>query len=384
MAQNKNYYDILGVSKTASADEIKSAYRKLAKQYHPDLNKASDATAKFKDINEAYEILGDEQKRSNYDNFGSAEGNPFNNFGGSASNGGGFSSFFGGGGGTNFGGFEDIFSNIFGGGFSSGSAHRVSKGADISASLDLTFEEAAFGVEKTVLVSRMENCTKCNGTGAKDGKEFATCSDCGGSGQKRYQQDTVFGRVVNVGTCRTCGGTGKIIKQKCTECLGKGIVRVNRNVTIKVPAGIDNGQAITLRGEGDNGKDGAINGDLIIEVKVRPHALLVRKEYDLYLNVYIPYTLSILGGTIQIPTLNGKISFTVPELTQSGTVFKRHGEGIKNLRRNAKGDMYITINVEFPKSLDRLTKSELEKLARSSDVSYTKYKQYLDKLNSIK
>ncbi|MFA5759797.1 MAG: DnaJ C-terminal domain-containing protein, partial [Clostridia bacterium] len=259
----------------------------------------------------------------------------------------------------------------------------VSKGADISASLDLTFEEAAFGVEKTVLVSRMENCTKCNGTGAKDGKEFATCSDCGGSGQKRYQQDTVFGRVVNVGTCRTCGGTGKIIKQKCTECLGKGIVRVNRNVTIKVPAGIDNGQAITLRGEGDNGKDGAINGDLIIEVKVRPHALLVRKEYDLYLNVYIPYTLSILGGTIQIPTLNGKISFTVPELTQSGTVFKRHGEGIKNLRRNAKGDMYITINVEFPKSLDRLTKSELEKLARSSDVSYTKYKKYLDKLNSI-
>ena len=374
----KDYYDILGVSKDASEDEIKSAYRKLAKKYHPDLNKDNpDATAKFKEVNEAYEVLGDAKKRSNYDQYGSAEGNPFSGgqgFGGF----GGAEGFEGG-----FGGFGDIFSNIFGGGFGGSVRRSEPVGSDIGARMNLTFEEAAFGVKKTVTVQRTVLCKDCNGTGAKNGTEYTTCSVCGGKGKVRYQQSTFLGTVINESICSACGGSGKQVKEKCSCCNGKGYKKENTTIEVNVPAGIDNGQILTLPNKGNEAKGGC--GDLRIELTVSPHPMLKRDGADLYLEVFVPYVDCLLGTDIMVPLVKGVYKLTIPALTQSGTIFRLKGKGIKRLRGNTNGDIIITVKSEVPKSLDKKTKEMLKDIKeQTSSSSYPKSKDYESKISKIK
>lgn len=368
---SKDYYNILGVDKKASADEIKSAYRKLAKKYHPDLNKDNkEAAEKFKEVNEAYEVLGDEKKRSNYDQFGSADGANFSDFFGG--NGGGFSS-------SGFGGFGDIFGDIFSA-FGGGRAERVERGDDIDISITLSFEEAAFGVAKEITIPKLEKCADCSGTGAKNGKEYSTCSTCGGSGRVRYTQNTLFGTTIQEGVCKACGGSGKIIKEKCTSCGGKGYKKVQKTIKVKIPAGIDNGQTITMRGEGNAPIRAGVNGDLHIYVRVMPHKILVRNGFDLNLEVNIPFYTALLGGKITIPTLNGDYELPIKECTNSGTVMRLKGKGIKVLNKEQYGDLLVTIKTEPPKSLDKKTKELLTQIAEiNSSSNFPKYKAYLDK-----
>ena len=370
---NKDYYSILGVDKNASDDEIKSAYRRLAKKYHPDLNKTEEAAEKFKEINEAYEVLGDSKKRANYDQFGSADGNPF----GGAGSSGGFGDFFGGGG-----GFSDIFSDIFSafGGGRSG-ARTMAKGEDIDINMNLTFEEACFGVEKNVTLGKIEKCEKCNGTGAKNGREFTTCTSCQGTGRVRFQQNTMFGTTIRESVCPKCDGTGKIVKEKCESCNGKGYQRIQKTVKVKVPAGIDNGQTLRMRGEGNAPTREGINGDLNIHISVAQHSILVRKGNDLYMDLYLPFTTTLLGGKIDVPTLNGNYTLTIPELTPSGTVMRLKNKGVKILNKDKYGDLLVTIKAECPKSLDKQTKDKLQEIANNlSENDYVKFGNYLKKM----
>lgn len=371
---NKDYYKILGVEKGASADEIKSAYRRLAKKYHPDINKTPEAAEKFKDINEAYEVLGDDKKRANYDQFGSADGPQF---GGGAGGAGGFGDFFGGAGG----GFSDIFSDIFSAFGGSGSRGRVmEKGDDIFMNMTISFEEAAFGVEKNVTYSKIEKCSACDGTGAKDGKEYSVCPDCHGSGRVRYQQNTMFGTTIREAGCTRCNATGKIIKEKCSACSGKGYKKINKTLKVKVPAGIDDGQTIRMRGEGNSPVREGVSGDLNIRIAVTPHKILVRKGNDIYLDLYIPFTQALLGTKVEIPTLKGPYTLTIPELTASGTVMRLKNKGVKILNREAYGDMLVSIKAEPPKSLDKATKKLLEELnAKIDPKAYSKYQNFLSK-----
>lgn len=371
---NKDYYKILGVEKGASADEIKSAYRRLAKKYHPDINKTPEAAEKFKDINEAYEVLGDDKKRANYDQFGSADGPQF---GGGAGGAGGFGDFFGGAGG----GFSDIFSDIFSAFGGSGSRGRVTeKGDDIFMNMTISFEEAAFGVEKNVTYSKIEKCSACDGTGAKDGKEYSVCPDCHGSGRVRFQQNTMFGTTIREAGCTRCNATGKIIKEKCSACSGKGYKKINKTLKVKVPAGIDDGQTIRMRGEGNAPVREGVSGDLNIRIAVTPHKILVRKGNDIYLDLYIPFTQALLGTKVEIPTLKGPYTLTIPELTASGTVMRLKNKGVKILNREAYGDMLVSIKAEPPKSLDKATKKLLEELnAKIDPKAYSKYQNFLSK-----
>lgn len=365
----KNYYDILGVDKNASADEIKSAYRKLAKMYHPDLNKTEEASAKFKEINEAYECLSDPQKKSNYDQFGSSEGPQ--GFGGNA--GGGFSGF---------GGFEDIF-NMFSG-FGGRSNQNVKmQGEDINVRINLSFKDACNGGSKSISINRIEKCEDCNGTGAKNGKEYTTCTHCKGTGQVKQVQNSLFGQMVSVTTCPDCGGTGRIIKEKCSSCLGKGYNKRSRTMTVNVPAGINDGQVLTLKNEGNSSLNGGANGNLNIIVQVSKHGLLNRKDYDLYITVPVPYLTLLLGGTIKVPAVNEIIELKIPELTQTGTVFKVKGKGVKYLRRETYGDLFVTVTTEFPKTLDKKAKEMLTEIKENSDANYSKYKDYVSKLNKL-
>lgn len=371
---NKDYYSILGVDKNASDDEIKSAYRRLAKKYHPDLNKTEEAAAKFKEINEAYQVLGDSQKRANYDQFGSADGNPFG-AGGSA--GGGFDDFFGG-----SGGFSDIFSDIFSAFGGNGRRTQVKeRGQDINTQITLSFEEACFGCEKNITLSKITKCAKCNGTGAKNGKEFSVCPECNGTGRVRYQQNTLFGTTIREAGCPKCNATGKIIKEKCPDCNGKGYEKSNKTIKVKFPAGIDNGQTLRMKGEGNAPVREGINGDLNIKVNVTPHKILVRKGNDLYMDLYLPFTTTLLGGKVDIPTLDGVYQLNIPELTASGTVMRIKNKGVKVLNRDSYGDLLVTIKAEVPKSLDKSAKAKLEDLASTiGDNSYTKYNNYLRKM----
>ena len=370
---NKDYYSILGVGKGASEDEIKSAYRRLAKKYHPDLNKTEEAANKFKEINEAYEVLGDPKKRANYDQFGSAEGNPF----GAGGAQGGFEDFFGGGG-----GFSDIFSDIFSafGGSRSG-RQTLQKGEDINISMNLSFEEACFGAEKTVTIGKIDKCSSCNGTGAKNGREFTTCTSCQGTGRVRFQQNTLFGTTIRESVCPKCEGTGKIVREKCEACSGKGYKRTQKTITIKVPAGIDNGQTLRMRGEGNAPLKEGINGDLNVHITVASHPILTRKGNDLYMDLYLPFTTTLLGGKVDVPTLNGNYSLTIPELTPSGTMMRLKGRGVKVLNKDRYGDLLITIKAECPKSLSKNSKALLEQLASGyNDNDYTKYNNFLKKM----
>ncbi len=372
---SKNYYDVLGVSKSASDEEIKKAYRTLAKKYHPDLNQGSaDAAEKLKEVNEAYEVLSDKTKRSNYDNYGDPNG--MSGFGG---NGGGFSS-------SSFGGFEDIFSNIFGGfggGFGGGRNRRsmAQEGADIEVKVNLTFEEAAFGVKKNINLNRNETCDACHGTGAKPGTNPVTCSRCGGSGFVQQAQSTPFGRMMTQTTCPECHGKGTIIKEKCSACQGVGVVRKNRNIEVNIPGGIDNGQVIILRGQGEAGINGGSAGDMHLVIKISPHTTLTREGFNVFTTVPIKFTESILGTTVKVAGINETIDVKIPEFTQTGTKITVKGKGTKIFNRNGYGDLIVTVEVEIPKSLDRAQKLLIEKLDSDIDSKqYVKKNQYNQKL----
>lgn len=377
---NKDYYATLGVDKNASADEIKSAYRKMAKKYHPDLNKDNPSAAdKFKEVNEAYEVLGDETKRKNYDQFGSADGAQ------------GFSGFGGGNGAGGFdfssGGFDDIFSDIFSafGGGGARARQQTYRGEDINVAMNITLREACEGVVKNITISKVDKCSECSGTGAKNGTMFSTCPDCNGLGRVRYQQSTIFGTTIREGECRTCDGTGKIIKEKCPECNGKGYKKIQRNVSVKVPAGIDTDQILRMKGEGNSPVKNGVNGDLNIKINVVNDSLLTRKGNDLYLDLYVPFTTLILGGDVDVPTLDGLFKLSIKELTQSGTVMRIKGKGARILHRDSRGDLLVTLKAESPKTLDKQTKEILKNIQDSMSMSsYPKYKRYMDSSKEIK
>lgn len=373
----RNYYDILGVSKTASQDEIKSAYRKLAKQYHPDLHpNDAECVKKFKELGEAYEVLSDPQKRSNYDQFGTATNNP-NDFFGRGGSGFGGANF----GNGSFSGFEDIFNMFSSFGGERGAGNSQIPGDDIEVSIDLSFEEAVFGCEKTIKVNKTEKCETCSGTGAKNGTAYETCPECHGSGKVRYAQDTIFGRVVNVGPCKKCNASGKIIKEKCPDCKGSGTKRNVKEINIKIPAGIDDNQVITMRGQGNASVKHGPAGDLLIDVRVAKHDLLVREGFNLLLDLPIPFTTAYLGGKVKIPTTKDIYELTIPALTQPNTVFRLKGKGIKHLNRDAYGDLVVTVRVEMPKQFGKAEKELMEKMQNTvSGSSYQKNKAYLDKL----
>lgn len=363
MAEKRDYYEVLGVAKTASEDEIKSAYRKLAKKYHPDLNPGNaEAEAKFKEVNEAYGVLSDADKRAKYDQYGTAD--PQAGFGG-----GGFSGGFGGFGSGGFsGGFEDIFENIFGGFTGSRRSNNApEQGRDLRVDMELTFEEAAFGAKKEINLTREESCDECGGSGAAKGTTAEVCQACHGSGQVRTTQNTVFGSFSSTQQCTACHGIGRIIRTPCKKCGGKGRIRRARRISINVPAGIDNGQAITLRGEGEQGKRGGAAGDLYVYFSVKPHKLFKRRGNDIYLEVAVSFANAALGAEITVPTLEDNIKYKIPEGTQPGTVFRIRGKGIKRLGGNDRGDMYITVGVEIPRRLS----SKQKELLRAFDDSVT-------------
>lgn len=352
MANTRDYYDILGVSKGASTDDIKKAYRALAKKHHPDLNPGNkDAEEKFKEAQKAYEVLSDPQMRARYDQYGHAGVDQ--NFG----EGGGFSGFSG------FEDLGDIFSNIFGGGFSgfqsTQNAQRPRRGDDAHTGTTISFEEAAFGVKKDVEVVRIEACETCGGTGAASGTFVETCTQCGGSGQVRVQQRTAFGVMSTARMCDKCSGTGQIIKTPCDTCKGKGRVRRTRKIKVNIPGGIDDGQTVFIRNEGNAGARGGPAGDLMVTVSVRPHPVFERRGSDIYLDVTIPFADACLGTELELPTLDGKVRQKIPEGTQSHTVFRLNNRGVQHLNARGRGDQYVKVMVEVPTAL---TEEQREKL----------------------
>lgn len=348
MADKRDYYEVLGVQKTASDDEIKAAFRQMAKKYHPDLHPDDkDAEAKFKEVNEAYEVLSDKDKRAKYDQFGHAAFDPS---AGGYSGGSPFSGFGGGFGG--FGGFGDIFGDIFGGGSrSSSNSYGPMRGENLRQSITITFEEAAFGCEKEVQYRREENCSVCGGSGAAPGTKPQTCPTCGGRGTVTRVQNTILGAMQTTVPCSACGGTGKIIKDPCKNCSGTGRVRTIQKRKFRIPAGIDDGQTIRLSGGGDDGLRGGPKGDLHISVRVKPHKRFIRDGADIHQNISIPVTTAILGGTIDVPTLDKDVKLTIPEGTPAQKTFRMKGAGIQKLNSQDKGDMYINITVDIPKKL---------------------------------
>lgn len=350
LADKRDFYEVLGVQKNASSDELKKAYRKLAKQYHPDLNKdKEDAAEKFKEASEAYEVLSDENKRRQYDQFGHAA---FDNGAGGA--GGGFGGF-----GDFMGGFGDIFDSFFGGGTTRQRNGPV-RGSDLRMELSITFEEAAFGVTKEVRVTKDVVCDTCGGSGAKKGTDASTCGTCGGTGQIRQQRNTAFGSFVNVVDCPDCGGKGTIIKDPCSDCGGRGILRKPKTLKVNIPAGIDNAQIITLRGEGSAGQRGGPSGDLQIYVYVEPHKFFSREGYDLYLEMPVSFVDAALGTELTVPTLDGKAKYKMGAGTQTGTVFRLKDKGVQHLRSSRKGSLYVKVVVEVPKKLSDKQKSLLK------------------------
>ncbi len=377
MAVKRDYYEVLGVPKTASDDDIKRAYRKLAKECHPDLH-PNDKTAeeRFKELNEANEILSDPQKRARYDQFGH-EGPNMGGLGGASGGSYDIGGFGGFGGGT---GFDSIFEQLFGGGGAQRSRSAAQPGNDLRYDMKLTFEEAAFGCEKTFDFMRGENCDVCGGSGAKPGTSASTCPTCHGTGQVRVGG----GFMVTVRTCQTCGGTGKTIADKCTACSGTGRVRKRRSVTVKVPAGIDNGQTIVDRGEGEPGMRGGPSGDLYVNITVKPHKLFRREGSTLLLDMPISFAQAALGADVDIPTLEGKVSYHVPEGTQEGAKFRIRGKGIQNLRSATRGDLLVTAHVEVPQKLNEKQKQLLSQFEASlSGKEYSGRKTFLDRMKDL-
>ena len=371
----RDYYEVLGVDKNADDATIKRAYRQLAKKNHPDVNPGDkEAEERFKEINEAYQVLSNPQKRAQYDQFG--HDGPQAGFGGGGY--GDFSGFSGGG----FGGFEDIFSSFFGGG-AGGSARSNGPvpGDDLRYDLTLSFEEAALGCEKEINLVRDEECPTCGGTGAAPGSKVETCSTCNGTGQERVISNTPFGRIQNIRTCSRCRGSGKIITEPCPKCKGRGKVRVSKRRTVKIPAGIDNGQIVTIRGQGGLGERGGEPGDLLIVISVRPHRFFKRQGDNLYIELPLTFTQAALGAEIDVPTLGKPVKYRFPEGTQPEQVFCIRGEGVPHLRGGGKGDLYVTAAVEIPKKLSEKQKNLLREFeASASGNQYEKKKSFFDRL----
>ena len=361
MADKRDYYEVLGLKKGATDEEIKKAYRRLAKSCHPDLHhNDKDCEAKFKELGEAYEVLSDSDKRAKYDQFGHAAFDP--SFGAGAGGG------AGGYGGGFSGGFGDIFGDIFGGGFGDifgggqSSRNGPRRGENIRVGISISFEEAAFGCVKSVSVPRVEKCEKCGGSGAKAGSNVENCPNCGGSGVVRQQQRTPLGVFSTTGACPRCNGKGKIIKEPCETCHGAGTTRSQRKISINIPAGIDDGQTVSLRDQGHAGANGGPNGDLLVTVDVTPHSEFERDGTSVLCTMPISFTQAALGTEIEVSTLDGKVKYTIPEGTQTGTVFRLRGKGIPYLRGGGRGDQFVTVRVETPKNLNSEQKELLRKL----------------------
>lgn len=372
MAETKrDYYEVLGVQKNATDEELKKAYRQLAKKYHPDANpnNKEEAEKKFKEVNEAYEVLSDKQKRSMYDQFGHSGPNGYSSdFSGFS----GFDGFSGFGGGN--GGFDvdlgDIFSSFFGGSTRSQRQNGPVRGRDLRVRVEIAFEEAAFGITKEITINRDEQCDTCHGSGCKPGTSTETCKVCNGSGQVKSVQNTILGSFSSVRTCEHCGGSGKIISNPCVDCKGRGTVRKQRKIKVNIPAGIDNGQIISLRGEGEPGLRGGGPGDLYITVNVKPHSVFTRKGDSLFCNVHISFAQAALGAIIDVPTLSGVEQYDLAEGTQTGSIFTLKGKGIKNINGRGTGDLYFTVIVDVPKKLNGEQRELLKKFAEISGEKF--------------
>ena len=384
MADKRDYYEVLGVQKGASADEIKKAYRSLARKYHPDLHPDDkDCAEKFKEVNEAYEVLSDPSKKERYDQFGHAGVDP--NYGG-----GGFN---GGAGGFNpFGDMGDIFENLFGGGFGGGfsssgrsRANAPRRGQDIDITVTIEFMEACLGIKRDIKVSRLEKCPDCNGTGASAGSTPQTCPDCNGAGQVKVGQRTPFGVISSQKVCPKCSGKGKIISNPCSKCGGNGRVRTSKNLSVDIPAGIDDGQVRRVSGQGDAGINGGPNGNLNVAVRVKSHPLFERDEYDIHCEIPITYAQAVMGDELIVPTIDGNVKYSISEGTQTGTVFRLKGKGVKKLQRSERGDQYVKVYVEVPKGLDKKQKELLKAFEASlEEKNYEKKKNFFDKLKEFK
>lgn len=357
----RDYYEVLGVEKNASDSEIKKAYRRLAMKYHPDQNPGDKAAEeRFKEVNEAYEVLSTPEKKARYDQYGFAGVDPnFNpGFGGG---------FGGGGAGFGFGDLGDIFNDFFGGGFGGGSARKNApqKGQNVVAQVELTFEEAAFGVEKEIRVGVVEDCSKCGGTGCAEGTSPQACPTCGGTGTVRTTRQTAFGMFSQTASCPKCGGTGKIIQKPCPACKGKGKVRRNKKLSVQIPAGIDSGQSVRVRGEGSAGINGGPSGDLLVNVTVRKHDLFERDGANVLCEMPISFAQAALGADIEVPTLDGKVRYHVPEGTQTGTTFRLRGKGMYYVGYKTRGDQFVTVVVETPTELTREQRELLQRFENS-------------------
>lgn len=377
MADKQDYYEILGLQKGASDDEIKKAFRKRAKQYHPDLHPGDkQAEKKFKEVNEAYEVLSDKDKKARYDQFGHAGVDP--NFNG------GTGAY---GGGSPFGvdvDLGDIFNSFFGGGFG-GASRRANpnapmRGADVESVVNISFEESSTGVKKEVSYKNIVTCDTCGGTGCASGTSPKTCHDCNGTGQVRINQRTPFGVVQTTRTCERCKGTGKIIEEPCKKCGGKGRVKKTKKIEINIPAGIDDGQMLNVSGAGNSGANGGPAGDLHVYINVRPHPIFERRGDDIWCDVPVTFSQAALGSEVIVPTLDGKVSYLLREGTQPGDVFKLKGKGFTKLSGRGKGDQFVKVSIEVPRHLSNSQKDILKKFdEKTEDKNYPKRKGFFDK-----
>lgn len=379
MAEKRDFYEVLGLKKGASEDEIKSAFRKMAMKYHPDRNPGDkDAEEKFKEVNEAYSILSDPEKKARYDKFGHAGVDPNAGFGGGGTYSGGF------------GGFEDIFDmfgGMFGGGGRGGFSRRRNgpqKGRDIQKHLTIEFEEAAFGVKKEIRLTKYVECETCHGTGAATGSEKRTCPKCGGSGEVFTSQQTPFGMFQSSSPCPDCKGTGYIIDNPCPDCKGAGKVKKTITISVNIPAGVDNDSIVTLRGQGEPGENGGPAGDLYIVIGVKPHKLFKRAGQDIQIEIPITFDQAALGDEIVVPTLEEKVKYKIPPGTQPGTVFRLKGKGIVSTRSSRKGDLYVKVNLEVPTKLTSKQKKAIKRMSDEVDIScYSKKNSFMDNIKEI-
>ena len=372
MAEKRDYYEVLGIEKGASEEEIKRAFRKMALKYHPDRNQGDkEAEEKFKEVNEAYSVLSDPELKKKYDMFGPAGVDL------SAQAGPGAGQWTGGSGGFDGVDLGDIFGDFFGGGFGGGSARRrnaPTKGRDLQLSLRITFEEAAFGTSKTIEVRKYVKCEKCSGSGAAPGTSKHTCSKCGGTGQIRTVRNSLFGQVQTASPCPDCNGTGQIIDTPCPDCHGTGQVMKNIKIEVNIPAGVDDGSVIPIRGQGEPGTNGGPNGDLFVVLAVAPHKLFEREGNDLYLDIPISFTQAALGDEITVPTLEGKVSYKVPAGTQPGTVFRLRGKGVADVHGGRKGDLYVKVTLEVPTKLNAEQKKIVKEMGDKVGIECYKKK----------
>lgn len=379
MSQKRDYYDVLGVNRDCSEDQLKKAYRRMSKKYHPDLNPNNkSAESSFKEISEAYEVLSDKNKRAQYDRFGHAAN------AGAADGGFGHSS-------SGFGGFDfsdlgDLFDGFFGGGFGSrqSSPNAPRQGEHIHQTINISFLEACKGVTKKVNINYQKKCDSCNGNGSDKGTDYSICPDCNGNGNVRTQQRTPFGVVSSTRACGKCKGRGKIIKNICKSCSGTGRLSSRETIDVNIPAGIDNGQILAIRGAGNSGINGGPNGDLNVTVNVEPDNLFKRKGYDIYCDIPITYMQAVLGDDIIVPTIDGKVKYTISPGTQPGTVFRLKTKGVQHINSKNRGDQFVEVMVEVPVDLSKSQRESLRNFENSlTDHNYSKRKGFIDKIKDM-